>query len=248
VRIPKPVNTVLDWAEGHAGALAAVFALGGAAAAALWVPVLAGFILGLAVGGFVIHLRLTKRIARARREVDDLLRENGALRHRNTVLASGVITREAQVTQALVAIPEDEPLEDPQRTRQLPALDDELLGATSRGAGAAEVTAPQDEALEAEAPQDEGLADKGLEDKGLEDRDLADEAPEGDGLSDAPDDGFEDGFDDGFDDEKPSARARKNYRPVQEARAGNGGGDPAGELTDLTGFVSGQRRSDSRRP
>ncbi|GAA2434069.1 hypothetical protein GCM10010191_55560 [Actinomadura vinacea] len=125
MRIPKPVNVVLDWAEGHAGALAAVIALVAAAVAAMWVPVLAGSILGIAVGGFAVHLRMSKRVARVRRDMDDLLRENGALRHRNTVLASGVITRESQMTQALVSIPEDEPLEDPQRTQKLPTLDDE---------------------------------------------------------------------------------------------------------------------------
>ncbi|MEW2356676.1 hypothetical protein [Spirillospora sp. NPDC029432] len=125
MRIPKRVNTVLDRAERHAGPLLVVIALVAAAVAAMWVPLLAGFILGAAAGGFYVHLRMSKRIARARREVDDLLRENGSLRHRNTVLASGVITREAQVTQALVAIPEVEPNEDPQRTQALPALFDE---------------------------------------------------------------------------------------------------------------------------
>ncbi|MFC5745137.1 hypothetical protein [Actinomadura rugatobispora] len=200
MRIPKPVNTVLDWAEGHAGALGTVIALGGAALAAMWVPVLAGFILGLAVGGFVVHLRMSKRIARARREVDDLLRENGALRHRNTVLASGVITREAQMTQALVAIPEDEPLEDPQRTRQLPTLDDELLGVVASAA------APADDLKDDDGPEEE--------------------APE---------------------PEEKDAKARKSHRPVQDARAGNTGGDPAGEITDLTDFVGPWRPSDSRR-
>ncbi|MDL4775520.1 hypothetical protein [Actinomadura xylanilytica] len=131
MRIPKRVNTVLDWAEQHFGALAAVAALVIAALAATLAPPLAGlpvagFILGLAAGGFLVHLRMAKRVTRARSEIDDLLRENGALRHRNTVLASGVITREAQVTQALLAIPEDVLLgeEDPQRTVALPDLGD----------------------------------------------------------------------------------------------------------------------------
>ncbi|MFI0354774.1 hypothetical protein [Actinomadura sp. 9N407] len=124
MRIPKRVNAVLDRAERHAGALLAVIVLVAAALAAMWVPLLAGFILGIAFGGFAVHVRMSKRIARSRREIDDLLRENGGLRHRYTVLASGVITREAQVTQALVAIPEYEPNEDPQRTQALPALFD----------------------------------------------------------------------------------------------------------------------------
>jgi hypothetical protein len=129
VRIPKRVNTVLDRAEQHLGALAAVAALVAAAAAAMWIPVLAAFILGVAVGGFLVHLRKARRMARLRAEVDDLLRQNGALRHRNNVLASGVITKEAQVTQALLQIPEDGLLKingDPGRTQRLPELPDDL--------------------------------------------------------------------------------------------------------------------------
>ncbi|WP_157431956.1 hypothetical protein [Actinomadura hibisca] len=134
MRIPKRVNAVLDWAERNFGALAMVVALVVAAVAVLAAPPAVGypaaaFILGLAVGGFVSHLRMAKRVARARAEIDDLLRQNGALRHRNTVLASGVITRESQTTQALLAIPEDDgPLKidpDPQRTEQLPQLPDD---------------------------------------------------------------------------------------------------------------------------
>ncbi|WP_433334219.1 hypothetical protein [Spirillospora sp. CA-294931] len=132
MRIPKRVNAVLDWAEQHVGALAVVIALVVAmvaVAAATLAPTLiglpaAGFVLGAAFGAFAVHLRMNKRVMRVRREVDDLLRENGALRHRNTVLASGVITREAQTTQALVAIPEDDLQDesDPQRTQKLPPL------------------------------------------------------------------------------------------------------------------------------
>ncbi|WP_026416027.1 hypothetical protein [Actinomadura oligospora] len=139
MRIPKPVNAALDWAEQHFGALAAVVALVLAAAAALALPrlvglPLAGFVLGTAIGGFVVYARMSRRLARARRDNDDLLRENGALRHRNTILSSGVITRESQTTQALLMIPEDEDEtggssnggRDPQRTVQLPELPDEL--------------------------------------------------------------------------------------------------------------------------
>lgn len=133
MRIPKRVNAVLDWVEQHFVALAAVFALVVVALVALLAPAavgfpVAGFVLGTAAGGFVVHMRLSRRIARARSDVDNLLRENGALRHRNTVLASGVITRESQETQALVSIPEDDLLlddlrADPQGTVTL----DELL-------------------------------------------------------------------------------------------------------------------------
>jgi hypothetical protein len=129
VRIPKPVNAALDWAEKHLGALGVVVTLVLAAGAALLLPPvaglpIAGLVLGLAFGGFASHVRMTKRVARVRAEMDDLLRENGALRHRNTVLASGVITRESQTTQAFVAIPEEPDEADPQATAQLPSLDD----------------------------------------------------------------------------------------------------------------------------
>ena len=212
MRIPKPVNTFLDWVEGHAGALAAVVALSGAAAAAMWIPVLAGFILGLAVGGFAVHLRLSKRIFRARREVDDLLRENGRLRHRNRILTSGVITREAQVTQALVAIPEEiedipdaepaaleqaeeEPEEDPQRTRRLPALEDEPPG---EAALAADGTAEPGRSGAAGPDGEAGAVNTGADDGG----------PDGD------------------------ATEALDIRALRDRDA-----DPAGRLTDLTGFV-----------
>ncbi|MFA1538533.1 hypothetical protein [Actinomadura monticuli] len=137
MRIPKRVNAVLDWMEQHFVALAAVTALVVVALVATLAPTsvgfpVAGFVLGTAAGGFLVHVRLSRRIARARADVDNLLRENGALRHRNTVLASGVITRESQETQALVSIPEDDLLEDelradPQSDPQSTVTLDELL-------------------------------------------------------------------------------------------------------------------------
>ncbi|TMQ90491.1 hypothetical protein ETD83_35210 [Actinomadura soli] len=113
MRIPKRVNTVLDWIEEHYLALGVVVALIAVALVATLAPrsvgiPVAAFILGLAAGGFTVHVRSSRRVARVRADVDNLLRENGALRHRNTVLASGVITREAQETQALMSIPEDD--------------------------------------------------------------------------------------------------------------------------------------------
>ncbi|MFA1551050.1 hypothetical protein [Actinomadura chokoriensis] len=134
MRIPKRVNTVLDWVEQHFVALAVVVALVVVALVATLAPVavgfpVAGFVLGTAAGGFLVHVRLSRRIARARADVDNLLRENGALRHRNTVLASGVITRESVETQALVSIPGDDLLEDEVRADpQSTATLDELLG------------------------------------------------------------------------------------------------------------------------
>ena len=141
MRIPKRVNTVLDWMELHLRALAIVFVLvvlvlvlvalvTALVPPAVGLPV-AGFVLGASAGGYMMHSRMARRVARARREVDDLLRENGALRHRYNVMASGVITREAQETQAIVPIPEDDlpdASDDPQRTWSLPELTDELLG------------------------------------------------------------------------------------------------------------------------
>ena len=141
MRIPKRVNAVLDWMEQHLRALAVVFVLvvlvlvllalvTALVPPAVGLPV-AGFVLGASAGGYMMHNRMARRVARARREVDDLLRENGALRHRYNVMASGVITREAQETQAIVPIPEDDLLDapdDPQRTMSLPELTDELLG------------------------------------------------------------------------------------------------------------------------
>ncbi|MFG2091442.1 MULTISPECIES: hypothetical protein [unclassified Spirillospora] len=136
MRIPKRVNTVLDWMEQHYPALGVVVALVVVALLATLVPSSVGvpaacFILGLAAGGLVVHVRSSRRVARARAEMDNLLRENGALRHRNTVLASGVIAREAQETQALVAIPEDDLLDGDgagDGNTQSTATLDELLG------------------------------------------------------------------------------------------------------------------------
>ncbi|MCQ0005438.1 hypothetical protein [Actinomadura madurae] len=158
MRIPKRVNAVLDWMEQHFLALAIVVALVVVALVALLAPTavgfpVAGFVLGAAAGGLLVHVRLSRRIARARADVDNLLRENGALRHRNTVLASGVITREAQETQALVAIPEDdllldEPDADPQKTATL----DELLDGGDDPQTTDELP-DQDAAPEAEEPE-----------------------------------------------------------------------------------------------
>lgn len=143
MRIPKRVNAVLDWIELHRLALGVVVALTAVALLATLAPRSvgipgAGFVLGLAAGGLLVHVRLSRRIVRARADVDNLLRENGALRHRNTVLASGVITREAQETQALMAIPEDD----------LPLLD-----AAGPAPGDTQATAALDELPEGDDPR-----------------------------------------------------------------------------------------------
>lgn len=173
MRIPKRVNAFLDRVERHTVPLLVSTALVIAAVAALWLPLLAGVFLGLAAGGFTVHVRLSRRLVRARREVDDLLRENGALRHRNTVLSSGVITRDAQMTQALVAIPELEPNEDPQRTQALPTLfedrnaGDRSAGDTGSGAGAEQVV----EVVEVDEADEAGSGDGGRSERDGDDLD-----------------------------------------------------------------------------
>jgi hypothetical protein len=47
-------------------------------------------------------------VARLRAEADDLLRENGALRHEKTVIAKATDTSGSVLTQKLPSIPEDE--------------------------------------------------------------------------------------------------------------------------------------------
>ncbi|WP_141582032.1 hypothetical protein [Actinomadura sp. WMMA1423] len=137
MRIPKRVNAVLDWVEQHLLALAVVVALVVVALVATLAPPavglpVAGFVLGAAAGGLVVHVRMSRRLARARSDNDNLLRENGALRHRNTVLASGVITREAQETQAFVAIPEDDLIDEPADPQVTATLDELLDGDPQR--------------------------------------------------------------------------------------------------------------------
>jgi hypothetical protein len=107
LRIPKRVNAAWDWADSHPRVSLAAILLPILAAGALWIPLLAAFVMGLLVGGLVIHYRLHRRIGRLRREVDALLRENGKLVHRNTVLASGVVESGALVTQQILTIPEE---------------------------------------------------------------------------------------------------------------------------------------------
>ncbi|OLT13879.1 hypothetical protein BJF79_19520 [Actinomadura sp. CNU-125] len=116
----------MGWLEKHRGALAATVALVATAASVMWWPPLAGFVLGIAAGGFGVHLRRANRLAKAKREVDNLLRENGALRHRNTVLSSGVIAQGTQVTHKLMPIVDEVGGRDePDGTRPLPEADDE---------------------------------------------------------------------------------------------------------------------------
>jgi hypothetical protein len=104
VKIPKPVNAAWDWVEDHVRLIALVVAVMIAASTVLWIPLLAAFVVGATVGGVVVQLRMAARVTRLRDETDDLLRENGALRHEKTVLASGVISSQALLTQRLPMI------------------------------------------------------------------------------------------------------------------------------------------------
>jgi len=187
-----------------------------AAAAAMWLPLLAGFILGIAFGGFAVQLRLGKRLGRLRREVDDLLRENGSLRHRNTVLSSGIITREAQMTQALVSIPEDDerPVVDPQRTQMLPTLPDD------------EDDLPE----EGDLPEDEHVS----------------AADRGDGKGDGKVDGRGDGTGAAASDKAGTANKTGKRRDNGASRGeGEKDGGPAGDTADL-GEAVGSRSNSRR--
>src|SRR5512139_2853481 len=108
VRIPKRVNAVWDWAEDHGVAVVVTMMLLAVAATALWLPAFAAAFAGLIAGGLVVRLRMAKRAARMRAEIDELLRENGALRHQNTRMVKGAIAAGAVVTQRLPIIPDDD--------------------------------------------------------------------------------------------------------------------------------------------
>jgi hypothetical protein len=140
VKIPKRVNNALDWAEDNIRVITVIMALVVVSVAALWMPALAAFVLGVLVGGMTVRWRMARRLNRLRAEADDLLRENGALRHEKTVLSQGVIARSGQLTQKLpiirsvdqpprapeVEAPEPDPADAP-RTERLPIIpwDDE---------------------------------------------------------------------------------------------------------------------------
>jgi hypothetical protein len=130
VKIPKRVNTAWDWVEKHFTALAFIAVLLVAAGTALVLPTLAALVLGGFAGAVAVHRRMSRRVRRLRAELDDLLRENGALRHQKAVLASGVIAAAAQPTAALLMIPAelDEHAEpSAEDTKRLEILPDDFL-------------------------------------------------------------------------------------------------------------------------
>jgi hypothetical protein len=105
VKIPRRLNAALDWVADHARLMLIVVPSLVAALAVLWLPTLAAFAVGVAVGSVAVHMRMSVRVARLRAEADDLLRENGALRHQKTVMARGTVTSGSVLTQRLPSIP-----------------------------------------------------------------------------------------------------------------------------------------------
>jgi hypothetical protein len=110
LKIPKRVNAALDWTGRNVRIVAAV---GAALIISIvmwsWVPLLSAFVLGAVIGGAIVHQRSAARQASLRSDVDDLLRQNGALRREKLTLASGVIAKQSQLTAKLPVIPEDSP-------------------------------------------------------------------------------------------------------------------------------------------
>jgi hypothetical protein len=107
VKIPRRLNATLDWAAANARITLIVLPLAVAALAVLWMPALAAFAVGVGLGGVVVHIRMSTRVARLRAEADDLLRENGALRHEKTMIAKATDVSGSVLTQKLPSIPED---------------------------------------------------------------------------------------------------------------------------------------------
>jgi hypothetical protein len=125
VKISRRVDIALGWVERYGLALVVALVLAVVAALLRWQPVLAALVLGSALGGLPVQLWMSGRVRKTRREMDEVLRQNGALRHRNILLSSGVMARDAQPTQVLIAIPETAvPVRDPQDTRPLEARSD----------------------------------------------------------------------------------------------------------------------------
>jgi cytochrome c556 len=110
LKIPKRVNAALDWMGHNVRRVAAV---GAAVIISIaiwsWVPALSALVLGVAIGGTIVHQRMASRQAALRSDIDDLLRQNGALRREKLTLASGVLAKQTQLTAKLPVIPDDSP-------------------------------------------------------------------------------------------------------------------------------------------
>lgn len=108
MRIPRSVNAALDWAAGNTRLVLIVLLLVVAAVALVWLPALAAFAVGAGLGGVAVHVRMGARVERLRAEADDLLRENGALRHEKNVMAKARAESRSVLTQKLPSIPAEE--------------------------------------------------------------------------------------------------------------------------------------------
>lgn len=106
MRIPKRLNAMLDRLAGRTPIISIVLVLVVAAVTAPWLPALAAFVAGTGVGGVAVHVRMSARVARLRAEADDLLRETGALRHENAVIARVGAATGSEVTHKLPTIPQ----------------------------------------------------------------------------------------------------------------------------------------------
>ncbi|MGI8329102.1 hypothetical protein ACRYCC_04000 [Actinomadura scrupuli] len=155
MKIPKRVNNALDWAEDNIRVIMIVTALVIVSATAMWMPAIAAFVAGALVGGVAVRWRMARRLARLRADADDLLRENGALRHQNTLLSQGVIASSGQLTQRLPVI---RPVEERPPAPRIEAPAPEARPSESPASGTLELDGP-DEATDqdADAPRTERL-------------------------------------------------------------------------------------------
>jgi hypothetical protein len=108
VRIPKRLNALLDLAADNARAIWIIVVPVVAALTVPWLPALAAFVVGAGAGGVAVHVRMSSKVARLRAEADDLLRENGALRHEKAVIARMSAVSGSEVTHKLPTIPQED--------------------------------------------------------------------------------------------------------------------------------------------
>jgi hypothetical protein len=108
LKIPKRVNAALDWVAHNVRSVAAVCAAL-IISFVIWprVPLLSAFVMGAVLGGTIVYQWSASRQAALRSDIDDLLRQNGALRREKLTLASGVIAKQTQLTAKLPVISED---------------------------------------------------------------------------------------------------------------------------------------------
>ncbi|GAB2837497.1 hypothetical protein GCM10022221_41100 [Actinocorallia aurea] len=108
VRIPKSVDKAWDWTERNGKAVGTVVLLIVAGAGALWMPALGALAAGILVGAVAVLWRTRRRVAALRADNDQLLRENGAMKHALAALEHGVRRQGSVETQVLPFIPAEE--------------------------------------------------------------------------------------------------------------------------------------------